>query len=131
MPLSSDDTACLVAALLAVNFFPVDRAYALMPAFRERGLLDPAVVGALPQEALMSAMNEAGYRRGGFLPILSFRLYALMEAVASGRLDALRALAREGKREAFAALLVSVNGFGPSTAETAWQLYRTELGGTG
>lgn len=117
-------TANLVAALLAVNFYPVDRAYALMPAFAERGLLDPAKVAALPHAELIAAMTAAGYDRGGFVPILSFRLYSLMEAIASGSLDALVALAATGQEAEFVATLEAIPGFGPRTASTALQLFR-------
>lgn len=116
--------ANLVASLLAVNFYPVDRAHALMPAFGERGLLDPAKVAAMPHADLIAAMTAAGYDRGGFVPILSFRLYSLMEAVATGALDSLVALAQANDEEKFVATLGAVPGFGPRTAATAWQLFR-------
>lgn len=122
--LDSAAAANLVAAMLTVNFYPVDRAYGLMPAFRERGLLDPAKVAAMSHEELISAMNAAGYARGGFLPILSYRLVTLMAAVASGALDALPAQVAVNDEAKFAATLTTVHGFGPSTAATAWALFR-------
>ena len=114
----------LVAAMLAVNFYPVDRAYNLMPAFSERGLLDPGRVAAMEQADVIAAMSAAGYARGGFLPILSYRLFTLMEAVAAGKLDALPALVASNDEEKFSAALATVHGFGPRTAATAWQLFR-------
>lgn len=123
--LDSAATANLVAAMLTVNFYPVDRAYGLMPAFRERGLLDPPTVAGMEQAEVIAAMSAAGYTRGGFLPILSFRLYQLLEAVGSGKLDALPALAEANDREGFDAALTAVHGFGPATAATAWDLFRT------
>lgn len=123
--LSPAATANLVAAMLAVNFYPLDRAYGLMPAFRDRGLLDPAKVSAMDQQDLISAMSAAGYARGGFLPILSYRLYKLLEAVADGKLDGLPAFATANDRASFVAALTAVHGFGPSTAATAWALFRT------
>jgi hypothetical protein len=122
--LDSAATTNLVAAMLAVNFYPVDRAYRLMPAFRERGLLDPAKVAAMEQEALITAMSAAGYDRGGFLPILSYRLYTLMEALSAGKLDKLPALAASNDEAGFTTSLTAVHGFGPSTAATAWALFR-------
>ncbi len=122
--LDSAATANLVAAMLAVNFYPVDRAYSLMPAFRDRGLLDPAKVSAMSHEDLISAMNAAGYARGGFLPILSYRLVTLLAAVASGALDAIPAHVAANDEAKFTAALTSVHGFGPRTASSAWQLFR-------
>ncbi|MDP2307744.1 MAG: hypothetical protein Q8P18_17095 [Pseudomonadota bacterium] len=121
--LSPTEAANLVAALLTVNLYPLDRAHALMPAFEARGLLDPATVAALPQEALVASMTEAGYRRGGFLPIVSFRLYALMDAIAAGTLDVLRDHVAKQDRAAFVDVLSGVSGFGPSTAGAAWALW--------
>lgn len=123
MTLSDDHVASLVAAMLAVNFFPLDRSYGLMPAFRERGLLDPVRVAAMPQPELITAMNAAGYARGGFLPILSFRLYALMEHLGDGRLDALPAAAAAGDRATFDLALGAVPGFGSRTIASAWALF--------
>lgn len=124
MPLETTDAANLVSALLAVNFYPVERAYSLMPAFRVRGLLDPATVAAMPHEGLIAAMKAAGYNRGGFVPILSYRVCSLMEAIASGSLDGLVALADKGRKDEFVAMLSAVPGFGPTTANTAWHLVR-------
>ncbi len=122
-------TANLVAAMLAVNFYPVDRAYSLMPAFRDRGLLDPARVAAMSHEDLISAMNAAGYARGGFLPILSYRLVTLMAAIASGALDPLPAHVAANDEAKFAATLAGVHGFGPSTTASAWRLFRPAAAG--
>jgi len=128
MPLSSDETGTLVAALLTVNLYPLARAHALLPGFRAAGLLDPAAVAAMPQPAVIAAMEAAGYTRGGFLPIVSFRLYALLEAVAAGELDGLRAFVAAGDRAGFVAALGAIKGFGPSTAGAAWELWAADRG---
>lgn len=123
MALTEPQIAHLVAALLTVNLYPLDRAAALMPAFKERGLLDPARVGMLKQEELAEAMRGAGYARGGFVPIVSFRLYPLMEALAAGQLDGLPAAVEAGDRAQFEALLCAIHGFGPTTSAAAWSLW--------
>jgi hypothetical protein len=122
MPLSSDHVAHLVTALLAVNQYPLDRAAKLIPAFRAQGLLNPARLAAMEQEAAIKAMTEAGYARGGYLPIVSFRLYKLMEAVAAGQLDELEKAAATGDRQRFDTVLSGIHGFGPATTEAAWSL---------
>ncbi len=125
MPLSRSEISNLVAALLAVNFYSVERACALMPRFEALGLLDPTTYVTLDQGQVMSRMIEAGYARGGFVPILSFRLYPLMEAISAGGLDVLRELVAADDRAAFTARLSSIHGFGPRTVENAWQLWRS------
>ncbi len=125
MPLSAAQTETLVTAMLTVNGYPVDRAAALMPKFREHGLLEPAELAKLQGEQIIGAMKEAGYDRGGFLPILSFRLCELMEALASNTLDLLAMHADKRDEAEFCTLLSSVHGFGPRTSEIAWVLWTT------
>ncbi len=125
MPLTAAQTETLVTAMLTVNHYPVDRAAALMPKFREHGLLDPTELAKLKGEQIIAAMREAGYQRGGFLPILSFRLGELMEALASDTLDSLTTHAANGDEVGFCTLLSSIHGFGPRTSEIAWVLWTT------
>lgn len=123
MPLSSIHVEHLVAATLSVNGYSADRAVALMPAFRRAGLLDAAKVAALEGDALIAACEGAGYTRGGFVPIIAYRLLATLKAAADGQLDALPGHVAANRPAEFAAVLRSVHGFGPRTAETAWALW--------
>ena len=41
----------------------------------------------MPQDDLIAAISAAGYTRGGFVPILSLRLYQLMGAIAARSRD--------------------------------------------
>ena len=123
MSLTASETGHLVTAMLAVNGFGADRAAALLPAFQVRGLLDPARVAAMDREALIAAMTDAGYARGGFLPILWYRHQQLCEAIARGTLDGLPGFVHAGDEAAFKALLAGVHGWGPTTVATAWALW--------
>jgi hypothetical protein len=123
MPLKADERRHLVAALLTVNGYPVERAVALMPAFQQAGLLDLRQTADLDGGALSAKMAAAGYARGGFLPILGYRLVKLLEAADGVQLDELpRAVAR-GDAESFKVTLSEVHGFGPNTAAAAWLLW--------
>lgn len=123
MPLAAQQVEALVTALLAVNGYPLDRAAALMPGFRKAGLLDHARVRELDADELVSSMTNAGYARGGFVPILAYRLASALEAVESGRFQTLPALAQAGDEAGFAKVLGEVHGFGPRTAAAAWLLW--------
>lgn len=70
----------LLAALLSVNGYQVDRALRLMPALREAGILAPdhESVANLPQGDMIKALVDAGYNRGGYLPIMSCRVSKFM-----------------------------------------------------
>lgn len=61
MPLKTDERRHLVAALLTVNGYPVERAAVLMPAFEEAGLLDLRRTAELDGGALSATMDTAGY----------------------------------------------------------------------
>jgi hypothetical protein len=129
MPLTPTQTAHLIAAMLSVNGYGTDRAAALMPAFRERGLLDPRQVCGMEREAIITAMTQAGYSRGGFLPILWYRLQQTMEAISKGALDSLPAYVAGNDQARFADALSAVHGWGPRTAATAWELWRASMNG--
>lgn len=127
MPLTPSEIGHLVTAMLAVNGYGTDRAAALLPAFQVRGLLDAARAAEMDREALVAAMTDAGYARGGYLPILWYRHQQLMEAITKGTLDRLPGLAQAEDEAGFKALLASVHGWGPVTAATAWTLWRSAI----
>ena len=124
MPLTPSETGHLVTAMLAVNNYGTDRAAALLPAFQARGLLDAPRAAEMERDALIVAMTDAGYARGGFLPILWYRHQQLMEAITKGALDRLPGLVQADDEAGFKALLASVHGWGPVTSTTAWNLWR-------
>lgn len=128
MPLAESELGHLMSATLSVNGYGVDRVVALLPDFKERGLLDPASVTAMSYDEVVAALSAAGYLRGGFLPILSHRVSQLMAASADGRLDGLPKAVAKGDRAHFEATLRSVHGWGPATVETAWSVWRAALG---
>ena len=80
-------------------------------------------VATTPQPELIAAMADTGYARGGFLPILSFRLDALPEHVGDGRLDGLAEAAATGDPAVVEARLGVVLGFGPRSIASAWMLF--------
>ena len=123
MSLTLAETGHLVTAMLAVNGYGTDRAAALLPAFHSRGLLDPGRAAAMERDELIAAMTEAGYSRGGYLPILWFRHQQLMEAISKGALDRLPRFIQAGDEANFKAVLAGVHGWGPVTAATAWALW--------
>jgi hypothetical protein len=117
-----DQLTAIVAAMLTVNQYPVARAWGLMPAFREAGLLDPARVDAMTWDELKDAMIAAGYDRGGFVPIVGARLAELMRAQLDGRLDPLGEALASGDAARATAALCAIKGFGPRVAEVALAL---------
>lgn len=129
MSLNDAQIADLVTALLTVNRYPLDRAAALMPTFRDQGLLDPRRLLAMSGGEVVRALNDAGYQRGGYVNVIAFRLHPIMEAIAAGQLDGLPPAVEVGDKVTFTATLQGVYGFGPRTIEAAWLLWSTPRSG--
>lgn len=123
MALSARQVEHLVAAMLSVNGYAVERAVTLMPSFRAAGLLSYGKVAAMDGDALAGALQACGYTRGGFVPIMAYRLVKLLEAAESGNLDECQMRAAVGDRDGFRRALSGVHGLGPNTSMTAWILW--------
>ncbi len=113
---------CAVAAILAVNQYPLQKAQDLLPALQQRGLLSPSRVGAMSLEAVISGLVDAGYDRGKLTWMFAERLQALMGAFDAGRIDPLADALAQRDREAGMRTLIAVKGIGPQVARTAWEL---------
>jgi len=122
MPLTESQIADLVTAMLTVNQYPLDKAVALMPGFKKHDLLSPEAVAEKDQETVMQQMRDSGYTRGGFLPIVSYRLFQLMEAIRNRELDKLAEHVQTGNEDAFVNALTRIHGFGPTVSSRAWML---------
>lgn len=122
-PLAPETLDAVVAAMLTVNQYPVDRAVALVPALRAARLLDAPAVNAMTWDDLVQALRTAGYDRGGFVPIVGARLAELMLAVERGDLGPLQDAVAAKDSATFAARLSAIKGFGPKVSATAaWLL---------
>lgn len=120
--LSNDHMDALVASLLAVNAYPVDKVWAALPAMREAGLLDPAQTVGRDLGEVTVRLAQAGYDRGMLTSLLAGRLQDLLAAVQLGKLDTIAQLVAAGRRSETEALLQTVKGIGPRVANVAWQL---------
>lgn len=124
MPLHQDHIEALIASVLAVNAYGLEKSYALLPAFRKAGLTDPKWVGKAPIEIVMARLHEAGYRRGMLAEMMAGRLVNLMKVVTEGKLDPLNELVSHGDRDGAEALLCTVKGIGPKVAGDVWMLVK-------
>jgi len=122
MPLPDKQIEAIVASVLAVNQYPLEKVWDQLPALREAGLTDPARVAAADIGDIVVRLAEAGHYRGGLAGMMAERLQSAMRAVAEGRLDELPSAVARKDREAAIALLCTVKGIGPRVAGTAWQL---------
>lgn len=126
MLLKPDHLEAIIASVLAVNAYGLEKAYALLPGFRKNGLTDPKAVSIASIEDIMARLHEAGYHRGMLAEMMAGRVINLMKAVAEGKLDALNDLAARGNQEEAEALLCTIKGIGPKVAADVWMLVRSQ-----
>jgi hypothetical protein len=122
MALAPNQVEYLLMALLAVNNYPLEKAWALLPRMRELGLTDPARVAAMDMPATIEALTAAGYDRKNLTWMFAERVMALMAAIHGGELAGLdEAIAAKDKGRA-TELLDRVRGVGPRVIQNAWAL---------
>ena len=124
MALSNESLDAIVAAVLAVNNYGLEKAYGLLPALRKAGLTRPAKVVNEDLGTLTVRLARAGYNRGLLTEMMAGRLLGLMKAVHEGTLDRLDSLAASGDQDRTLALLCEIHGIGPQVAANAWMLLR-------
>lgn len=126
MLLQPDHLESIMASVLAVNAYGLEKAYALLPAFRKAGLTDPKWVAKASLEDIMARLHEAGYHRGMLAEMMAGRLLDLMKAVAEGKLDALNDLVARRDQEGATSLLCTIRGIGPKVAADVWMLVQSQ-----
>jgi endonuclease III-like uncharacterized protein len=122
MAMRPQQIECLVAALLAVNQFPVDKVRGLLPRMRESGLTSPARVAKMDMAEAIEALVGAGYDRKKLNWLFAERLKALMDAIETGKLSGLDASIAAADKDRAALLLRKVRGIGPTVVNNAWML---------
>jgi len=112
----------LFIAVLAVGMWPAQRVCDALPLLRSAGVLSPKDVAEMDLGVLTVKLAKNGYGRGLLTSMYAERLQALMQEVASGRLDQLPDLVRSRDEAAFSARLRQIHGVGPKVAAKAWEL---------
>lgn len=122
MAISQDSVDAILVSLLAVQNYPLDRAWSLLPGLEKAELTNPFRVAQADVGNLVAKLTGAGYERGYLNGIMAPRVQNLMKAVVAGELDAFDALSKAGHRQAALELLCKVKGIGPKVANNAWLL---------
>ena len=112
----------VVAAMLSVSAFPLEKAQQIVPKLRSARLLDPDHACNLDAAVYASAVSSAGYDRGALTPMYAARLRGLMDALRKGSLDQLATAVSARDEVACLKLLQTIKGIGPMVAKTAWIL---------
>ncbi len=124
MTLTNDHVEALVAAVLAVNNYRLEKVWAQLPGLRTGGLTDPKWVASADLGAVVARLTASGHDRGMLAGLIAERLQTAMKAVVAGTLDALPGVLARGDREAAVKILCSVKGIGPKVAANALMLMK-------
>jgi 3-methyladenine DNA glycosylase/8-oxoguanine DNA glycosylase len=123
MSISDSTLEALVASILAVNNWPLEKTWNLLPQLRARQLLNVNAAAAFDQGEMTVRLAEAGYDRGAVLtPMIADRISALMRAVQDGSLTDFESLLGRRDKKAAVECLCRVKGVGPKVAENVWML---------
>jgi hypothetical protein len=106
----------IVAASLAVNKYPLERSWNLLPKLREQQLTDPAFVASLDVGELKEKLIAIGYDRGKLTPMLAGRFKDLMTDIVAGVLSELPKAISENNKQVAIEILCKVRGIGPMAA---------------
>jgi hypothetical protein len=120
--LPDDLVDTLVTALLAVNKYPLDKVWKILPHLQDEGLTKPGPVASEDLGRLTIRLAAAGYDRGGLTALFAKRLQNLMKAIESGQLDNLSSAATRSDPQALRTMLCRVPGIGLHVAQNAWIL---------
>lgn len=111
-----------IIAMLAVNNYPLEKVWSLLPGLRDAGLTRPDTI---PDDIgdVTVRLASAGYDRGMLTSMFAERIAALMEALRSGALAGLDGLIEDGSKAEAIERICTVRGVGPRVAQTAWSLW--------
>ena len=113
----------LVIALLAVNRFPLEKAYGLREGLRQQGLFNLVEVSTWRREKIYDALLASSYNRGSFLVgLISDRVAALSRFVAGPEWSPLLTDFEAGFKGRVGKRLLGVSGIGPAVVENFWML---------
>ena len=122
MNLTKEHVEALVAAILAVNGYPVEKVWGQLPGLRSGRLTDPKWVASADLGDVVAHLTASGHERGMLAGMMAERLQYLMKAIVAGNLDGLPAALQKADRDVAVKVLCTVKGIGPKVADTALML---------
>lgn len=128
MNCTQENLEAILASVLAVNGYGVEKSYALLPEMRRSGLTDPAKISKADVGEVMTQLFATGYDRGLLTEMMAGRLISLMQAADSGQLDGFDELVAKGKKQEAKTILCSIKGIGPKVSADVWMLVTSNQG---
>lgn len=112
-------TGNLVVAMLTVNNWALEKAWALLPELTSLGLCDAQCLSTLSHEEIFARLKRAGYAKSDYVVgLLADRLREMAKVMATippAKLTELMEPGHEKDRDRF---LLSLKGVGPAVLET-------------
>jgi len=103
----------LIVAVLAVNNYSLERAYALVDSLQRERLTDLKAIRQMDPDEVAQCLQRAGYSQAEFiLNLFANRLKRVAEDVSDHRLAQLMAHEESGRTELSKELLLQVHGVG-------------------
>jgi hypothetical protein len=117
----------LLVAMLAVNSWPVQRAWVLRGALRELGLMDLDALAQQSEAEVTRRLVLAGHTRGDYMNTnMALRILSMAHVLTPEVRRELSADIQAGRRDAANATLARIRGVGPSVLRTFWALQQSE-----
>lgn len=113
--ISRDDIARnLIAALLAVNNWPIEKAWEIVPDLERQGLLDFASVASMGHRDVFDRLRAAGYTKSDYVVgLVGDRLLGLAGILSRGGLSKIEQLVRNRQDDELEKFLLDIKGIGP------------------
>jgi hypothetical protein len=113
----------LMAAILAVNNWPLEKTIAATQKFDDVGLGSPSSVSALDLETVANRLTVAGFNRGDYMNRkMAGRVLGTARTLVAGGLDTIRAHEGAGETSQLREFLLSLDGVGPDVVRIFFAL---------
>ncbi len=121
-------TGNLVVAMLTVNNWALEKAWALLPDLTSLGLCNAQSLSALSHEEIFARLKRAGYTKSDYVVgLLADRLREMAKTVAATAPAELMELMEPGHEKDRDRFLLSLKGVGPAVLETFVSLQASHL----
>jgi endonuclease III-like uncharacterized protein len=111
----------LIVSILAVNNYPLEKAYKLVEALRSNQWMNLEQVATWTHEQAVKALAASGYDRGDTMnSIFASRLQDLALYVTKNGLKPLQDALAAGSKDTAEAFLLKLHGIGPAVVRNFW-----------
>ena len=109
----------LVVAMLTVNNWALEKAWAILPKLTELELCDPQRLSALSHDEIFARLKRAGYTKSDYVVgLLADRLREMAKVMATVKPEKLTELMEPGHEKDRDQFFLALKGVGPAVLES-------------